>query len=248
VKALFFGSAGRARYGVVHPSAGTPLVLGAVICHPLPFEYARLRWIHRSLAELLAARGLQTLRFDLTGAGDSSGDLGDATAAAWTEDLGAAVAEARESLGALRVVVVGQGLAAAAVLHAASQGLEADALLLIDPALPVVPHLEWLQRHDRHAHPGELLGQPFGPSVQAALRSLEPGPEPVRCKGKVLLLETRARPEVAALAARLKAAGLAVEHRQAPEAVDRYPEALDEALLSTALPEAAARFLTEALS
>ena len=243
MKALFFGSAGRALYGVVHPTAGAPRDLGVVVCHPLAFEYARLRWVHRSLSEHLAARGFQTLRFDLSGIGDSSGDFEEATASRWTEDLGAAVAEARELLGALRVVVVAQGLAAAALLHAASHGLEADSLLLIDPALDVQRHLEWLQRRDQHHQPGELLGHPFGPSVQTALRSLEPGDALPRCKGKVLLLETAERP-----AARLTAAGLAVELRPAPEAADRYPDALEESLLSTALPEAAARFIAEVLT
>ena len=245
MKALFFGSAGRALYGVVHPTAGAPRDLAVVVCHPLAFEYARLRWVHRSLAEHLAARGFQTLRFDLSGTGDSSGGFEEATASRWTEDLGAAVAEARESFGAPRVLVAAQGLAAAAVLHAASHGLEADSLLLIDPTLGIEAHLEWLQRRDRHRQPGELLGQPFGPSLLAALRGLEPGDAPLRCKGKVLLLETRERPAAATLAARLKTEGLAVELRQAPEAADRYPDALEESLLSTALPEAAARFVAE---
>ena len=64
---------------------------GALLCLP-PFadEKKNAHRLYAEFCRLLAGRGYASLRLDLTGSGDSDGDLDDATLDVWIEDAAAA--------------------------------------------------------------------------------------------------------------------------------------------------------------
>ena len=252
MKPLLFGPAERSLYGVVHEAAGASNQLGAVICHSLPHQYARLRFVHRSLAGLLAGQACVSLRFDWSGVGDSSGALETVSLLTWIADLHLAVEEMRDLHPVSRVVVIAQGLAASVAAVATARGLAVDHLVLVDPAVRGQEHLRWLARCDRRSeyrpHPRDLLGQALPPALERDLAAIDLLRTQPRCAGKLLLLSTASSPAITTLAGQLLEAGARVEHREAPEAADPAPGALDEMLLSPALPAAVAGFIAEALA
>lgn len=93
IETPFFFPRGEARlFGLLHEPAADPSGLGFVLSHPFAEEKL---WSHRvlvSMARGLCARGHAVLRFDYTGAGDSSGTALDTDLATHLADLAAAIA------------------------------------------------------------------------------------------------------------------------------------------------------------
>lgn len=91
---FFFAQDSRRLFGVLHlPASGAACTRAIVMSHPFGEEKL---WSHRvfvSFARALAERGYAVLRFDYSGAGDSSGDTADASLAAHLEDLAAAISQ-----------------------------------------------------------------------------------------------------------------------------------------------------------
>ncbi|MCA3177809.1 MAG: serine aminopeptidase domain-containing protein [Burkholderiales bacterium] len=133
---MFFGTSGRALFGVYHPPTGErERELGVVLCYPFGHEYMRAHRAFRQLAMLLARDGYPVLRFDYSGTGDSAGDAEDATIARWREDVSTAIEELEDTAGVERVALVGLRLGAAvSVLAAASRG-DVERLVLWDPVV-----------------------------------------------------------------------------------------------------------------
>ncbi|HUV39737.1 MAG TPA: alpha/beta hydrolase [Planctomycetota bacterium] len=116
-------AAARQLVGVLHhPASGRPRPVGAVlVVHPFAEEK---KFSHRVLVRLsreLARRDVASLRFDLSGCGDSFGDSRDATLAHWRDEIDAA----REQLAArfpdVPQVLMGLRLGATLALAAAAQ-------------------------------------------------------------------------------------------------------------------------------
>ena len=112
--------------GSVEP-AGTAVL----ICPPFGWEEmcsyrARRRW-----AQVLAAGGYPTARFDLPSTGDSGGDPGDPDRVrAWITAAIGAAAWLRERSGCERVAAIGIGLGGVVACRAAAEGAEIDDLIL----------------------------------------------------------------------------------------------------------------------
>lgn len=75
--------------------------------NPWGWEALRAHRTLRLLADRLAETGLDVLRFDYSGTGDSMGDHDDVTLARWIDDAGEALDELVSLSGARRVSVVG---------------------------------------------------------------------------------------------------------------------------------------------
>ena len=79
------------RYCVLHRPAATVTLRGAIVfVHPWCEEMNKSRRMAALQARSLAEHGWAVLQLDLLGCGDSSGDFGDATWAAWVDDVVAA--------------------------------------------------------------------------------------------------------------------------------------------------------------
>jgi len=112
---FFFKAGSRQLFGVLHlPDTGAACTRAFVMSHPFGEEKL---WSHRvfvSCARALAERGYAVLRFDYSGAGDSTEDTADTSLEMHLEDLGAAVAELlKRCPGATRVGLLGLRLGAA---------------------------------------------------------------------------------------------------------------------------------------
>lgn len=69
------------------PPQGLPVTGAVLYVHPWAEEMNKGRRMAALASRGLAAQGLAVLQLDLLGCGDSSGDLGDATWAAWMDDV-----------------------------------------------------------------------------------------------------------------------------------------------------------------
>jgi pimeloyl-ACP methyl ester carboxylesterase len=131
ISPLWFGPAAAPLAGRLHAPPGAGRDLGVAICGP-PFGWEDVCVYRplRSLATVLAAAGLPTLRFDFPGTGDSAGGDDDPGRwQAWVAAVGDAVAAVRAA-GPARCAVVGIGLGGSLAIAAIDDGLAVDTAVL----------------------------------------------------------------------------------------------------------------------
>ena len=104
---FFDGGGGRRLLGFLHLPPKGKASRAAVYCHPFAEEKNQSHAVIAGTARRLAASGTAVLRFDLSGCGDSEGDLEDASADAWLEEIGRAAELLRERSGAEKLGVWG---------------------------------------------------------------------------------------------------------------------------------------------
>lgn len=216
---LYFGPAARRLFGAYEPPRGRARDAGVVVCNAGVQEYTRAHFAVRRLAGAIAAAGYHVLRFDWSGTGDSAGDLGEATAGRWCEDVRAAAAELRELSGARRLSLVGYRLGALLAARAAGDGLELRDLVLWDPPVDGREHLTALDAAER-AHRAalgwvrmdedQLHGYPFPARLRSSVEALDlrtvngarveridvfaPPGAPVLAAGEAILRDRAGRP------------------------------------------------------
>ncbi|HUS25302.1 MAG TPA: alpha/beta fold hydrolase [Candidatus Binatia bacterium] len=208
---IHFGPANRL-FGLRCEPTATPRRTALLICHPWGVEYMRCYRALHLLARELAARGIENLRFDYTGTGDSGdADGGDASLDDWLEDIRHAAQELRTLAGAERIAILGLRLGALLATRAVDAGLRAEHLILWDPPASGRVWIEELQALDRehyarknrylpaalqlHSRPDELLGLPCPIGLQEAIAPLAATPA-----GDAARLISLLSPDVAAVA------------------------------------------------
>ena len=98
-EAFFLPAENGHRFCIYHPATKAPGVASrgqVVYVHPLTEEMNKSRRMAALQARALAQAGFDVLQLDLLGCGDSSGDFGDATWAAWIADVVSACRWLRE--------------------------------------------------------------------------------------------------------------------------------------------------------
>ncbi len=121
-----------------------------LLVNPFGEEASRAHRIYRVLATQLERAGYATLRFDLSGTGDSSGEASAATIEQWLRDLSTASAELRRSSGAPRVAMVGLRFGATLAALATARGeLRPRHLVLWDPVVSGAAYLRELAAQHR---------------------------------------------------------------------------------------------------
>jgi uncharacterized protein len=116
----------RDRFGLWHPPANA--LRGLVLhLHPFAEEMNKSRRMAALQARALAKCGWGVLQFDLLGCGDSAGDFGDATWAAWLADTCWAAQQLRERARAPSAPLWLWGQRAGALLAVQAAGRIADA-------------------------------------------------------------------------------------------------------------------------
>lgn len=165
-----------------------------LLVNPFGEEASRAHRIYRVLATQLERAGYATLRFDLSGTGDSSGEARDATIEQWLRDLATASAELRKSSGAPRVALVGLRFGATLAALATLRGeLRPRHLVLWDPVVSGAAYLRELAAQHRQymkeemgeagwddrlalddeGFPLEALGVPLSPALRRGIASID---------------------------------------------------------------------------
>lgn len=169
---LFFGDPREPLFGIHTPSQGVAGRRGAVLCPPLGQEALVSHRSLRILSERLAQAGLDVLRFDYYGTGDSAGDNRAGSPDRWTNDVRAAVDKLRELAGVRQVVLV--GLRVGALLAAAAEARSISKLILWDPLLRGREYLDEIEPvANKRDDEWEVLGFPFSPRLRAQLAQLD---------------------------------------------------------------------------
>jgi len=125
---------GRDLFAMLHRGGDRPRAT-ALVVHPFAEEKKFSYRVLVNLARVLATREVATLRFDLSGCGDSSGESGDATLDAWSEEVRAASDHLRSEFPDTPQVLVGLRLGATLALSVARYLTPPPALVLWEPIL-----------------------------------------------------------------------------------------------------------------
>ncbi|MEO1170802.1 MAG: alpha/beta hydrolase, partial [Myxococcota bacterium] len=137
----YFGDSERALFGLCVPAAGERQRRSALICAPLLDEYF---WAHRTcrmLGDRLAKQGIDVLRFDYYGSGDSGGESNDTRLDGAVSDTLIALQELRDFSQNRRTTLIGMRLGAVVAARATLRSNHVDRLVLWDP---VCDGREWV--------------------------------------------------------------------------------------------------------
>lgn len=94
-------------YGCFHPAASSDASRLLIVCPPFFDEYKRTHQALFELANACAQQGVNVLRFDYFGTGDSQGLLNEASVAIWQNNILAAIEEGIALSGAEDVILLG---------------------------------------------------------------------------------------------------------------------------------------------
>jgi alpha/beta superfamily hydrolase len=147
---------------VTAPDGPAPARRAVVVCPPFGYEHVCAQRTIRTLAERLAARGHTTVQFDPAGRRNSGcRAVGADESTAWVASAVMAVQHARP-LASEGVVLVGLRMGSL-VAAAAAQQVDADALVVLDPAPNGRRHLRELRSLQlMGVAPSELVDDPGG--------------------------------------------------------------------------------------
>ncbi len=135
--AFRFGPPGQQLYGVFHPSTGLPRRnISVLLCNPFGQEAVRTNRLYRMLAERLATKGYDILRFDYFATGESAGQDDQGDLDRWREDIVEAHRELARRSRTRRQVWLGARLRATLALLSSGQAEHAPELLILwDPVV-----------------------------------------------------------------------------------------------------------------
>lgn len=136
-EAIYFSAGNHELFGWLHwPPCGRRANLGLVICKPFGYEALCGHSSLRAFAEMAAASGVPTLRFDYGGTGDSADiDTSANQIEVWSQDVIAAVHELRRCTGVQRVCLLGFRLGAMLATLAATRTDAVHGLILVAPIM-----------------------------------------------------------------------------------------------------------------
>jgi pimeloyl-ACP methyl ester carboxylesterase len=136
MRARYFGPSARRLFGVFdEPPPGRPSELGAVLCYPHGADYDSAFRSYRILATRLAKAGVQVLRFDYLGTGDSAGDIDEGSVPEWVDNICTALHELRSAHELREVSLVGLRLGATLAALAAADCQVVDRVVLWEPVV-----------------------------------------------------------------------------------------------------------------
>ncbi len=131
---FFFISGGRRLFGAWQGSDG-PARFALLFCHPFGEEKKSSHRAFVETARALAAESVASLRFDMTGCGDSEGDFDRAGLPFWRADIAAAWAELSRRAGAASRALLGLRLGATLAADSLDRLEGVGALVLWQPVV-----------------------------------------------------------------------------------------------------------------
>lgn len=182
---FFFGEGDCRLFGALHPAGTGSTGRGVVLCPPWGLEYQNSHRALRHLADRLAVAGMDALRFDYRGTGDSAGDATHASVEAWLSDLATAVDELRAMTACTRVALVGLRLGGGLACQLSVLNPAIDRVVLWSPVTNGTRYVERLEERERKRERGrvrhhrrrsgsrDLLGSPLSSRMEQELRSID---------------------------------------------------------------------------
>lgn len=221
---FYFGSPRRALLGLRHPPMA--LAQGAVLaCPPLLQEGIRCQRALWSLSESLAAAGVDVLRFDWFGSGDSGGTSADIAVPGLVDDIASADAFMRSSTAtSFRRLFALRSAALPLLVHASASRQPVDVVLwapVLDGRALVA---NWREQHRRQLHvtgrylsrdmasgDDELLGFLVGRTLLDDLEALHGRDLLLPAGSRLVLVQWPASPVDQAFVDAQRAAGVTIE-------------------------------------
>ena len=140
-------------YAVVKEPSGEYIADFAVLmCYPFGDEYMRIHAAFRQLANLLAHKGIVSMRFDYSGTGDSSGESSKFSLTTARQEIKTMVAELEEYTGVSEVRVIGFRLGAALAYESLSSVTAVKQIACWDP---IVSGKQYLQEMREKVPPNQ---------------------------------------------------------------------------------------------
>lgn len=223
---LYFGASERPLFGLYQaPVAKSARRSGFVLCPAVGHEYLPAWPAFRQLALSLQLAGHHVLRFDLSGQGDSSGAVEEATLERWVEDTNHALTELSDLAGLDKPGLLGLRLGASVAAMAAAARGGVERLILWEPIVDGPRCLEELhaardaylrrvlprpRRALREGPAFDVMGFVLSPELERSLGALNLLALARRPAARVSLVLRAPRPDAEALAARLSGLGAEV--------------------------------------
>lgn len=153
---VLFGSRARPLVGFLLPARRRSVNRVVVLCPPFGIESLRSDRALRVLGDRLSDAGVDVLRFDWFGTGDSGGDHREVSLDGAAEDLRAAIDEAISVSGASKpsVVLIGHRHGTLPAVQAAGSDDRVERVVLWDPVSPAAVAREWRDAPDASAPGG----------------------------------------------------------------------------------------------
>lgn len=144
----FFGEPQQQLFGALHhPLASKPEVhRTVVICPPIGQEYIRSHWCMRLLARQLSRKGINVLRLDYRGMGDSAGvNEGTTSIKQWHQDVHNAIDFACEKTDSQNVMLIGLRYGGTIASAVAAESSKVNSLVLWEPVIDAAEYLKSLR-------------------------------------------------------------------------------------------------------
>jgi pimeloyl-ACP methyl ester carboxylesterase len=186
---LTFGRSAQPLFGLYQaPTGSPPRRRGVVLCHAIGPEYLPAYPSMKQLAAELARARFPVLRFDWFGSGDSAGETGEGDLLQWQNDLETAIDELKDTAQVSEVSIVGLRLGASIAAMVAKDRSDVDRLLLWEPVVEGVHHLEEMNALQdsyldqvlprpvdalQHGARREIVGFPMSEELTNTLRGLD---------------------------------------------------------------------------
>jgi predicted alpha/beta hydrolase len=194
-EALYLGPSQRL-FGMHHAANGPARDTAIVLCNSWGPEYMRSYRAYYRLADALAERGFDTLRFDYSCSGDSAGYTGQASVAQWIEDIHHASAEARRLAGVDRICLVGLRVGGLLALQAAQQSGCTTDIVLWDTPERGADWIDGLTAMDLEIHKRKNRVLPSAHQWPHDSEQLLGSPWPSRLSREIARLDLRAQDHV----------------------------------------------------
>ncbi len=227
---LYFPSGSRTLFGWLHAGRGAnPSDMGVVICKPFGYEAICAQESLRAFADTCAAAGVDTLRFDYSGTGDStdSTDEGDEISQ-WCEDICAAIDTLQRTCGTRRICLLGMRLGALLGALVAAQR-RIDCLIAVAPVTTGRRYLRELRAFQAGASAATTTAVDDRPDPELEVAGFRLSARAVATLKRIDLTEVAVAPDTAALildrsdladadrwANRLEASGVEVRYAALP--------------------------------
>lgn len=145
LKISFEGHDGNLLSGVLHKKKNDNSIVISVHGFGVDKNY----WIIKELSKYLDKQKIGSMRFDMTGVGDSEGRVEDSTVEQMVDDLNAAVRYAKER-GYRKITVAGHSLGGMIAVMAAAANKDIHSLMLMAPAIDIRHAIR--RRKDTYKH------------------------------------------------------------------------------------------------